>query len=232
MGSTLFSAAVFASAPKAYWKLQETAGLPVDSANGLNITSTAGAPTYHSGGVPALGDFSILYNGGDSHTRSSVVSTVTDNLTFEGWIKPISIGANDQVLFYLGNGGSNGWGVFIDSNAKIQALCGGVGFLANSVASLSATLFTHIVVVRRATVWEYYLNGVLDTANAGTTTPGAPSGTTAWGSAALQFAAEHYVVYETALTAATILAHYNAALNTDPGDLARVDRARARRTSW
>jgi hypothetical protein len=221
MGAILYANAVLASSPRAYWKCQDVSpNFPVDSSpNGLNMTSLIGtSPQWQQPGPMA--DYSITYQGGQGHRRATQISTVTDNLTMEWWSNPSIISNQDQMIFNNGNSGTNGWGVLIDTTFKFQYLCGGVAFGANSTAALAANVWSHVVVVRRSGTWVYYINGSVDTANAGTDAPGTPSGPVdIGGGSSFLWSAAHIAVYETALSAGTISAHYAAALALDPASV-------------
>lgn len=200
---------VMLDTPRAFYKMQDTSGNPVDSSgNSLNLTSVAGTPEYQQTGP--MGDYGIRCVGGETLDRSGHISTVTNNLTMEGWFNVELTTGDDQILFYNGNSGSNGWGIVVDNNGKFQYLCGGVALGTASSAAIEGVGYRHIVVVRDAGTWKYYVNGVSDTANAGTTAPGTPSGVTKMGGGSVQTVYAYVAVYETALSAATILTHYNA----------------------
>lgn len=203
---------VLTDSPRAFWPLQESSGLPQDiSGNGLHMTtSNGGGKTYGVVG-PFSGAVGITMPGAQNFQRTHV-STVQNNFTLETWLKYGSHGGDDR-LFYNGTGGSSGWGIdFRASTGKIRGLYGGVAFLSDSVASITGGAWMHIVMVRDSGTLKYYVNGSVDTANAGTSTPNAPSGVTQIGSdAQVQATWSLVALYETALSAARISAHYEAA---------------------
>ena len=215
-----YVAAVLADAPVCFYKLDETSGNPADSSgNGNNITSVDGAPTYRQAG-PLPGSFSIRTADSSQLNRTPTPSVVVNNFTMEAWVKlGGAVGANDSGVWNVGSAGSNGWRLVLDTNGTFQVIVNPATALANSAGVLTAAGFRLITIVRRAGTWEYWLDGAADTANAGTTAPGAP------GANSMQWAqdlAANYQTfwslgsfYATALSAARIAAHYSAALASD-----------------
>lgn len=204
---------VLTDSPKAFWKCQEASGTLVDSSgNGLDLSTVTGTPVYQTAG-PYTSDYAVRCPGGAGFNRGTLVSTVQSNFTIEMWVMVEAVTANDQTLIYQGNSGANGWGIVVDTNRTFQYLCGGVALGASSSGAIGSATFTHIAVKRAASQWTYYVNGSVDTANAGTTNPGAPSGTTtrvinAAGSAQGRYA--YIAIYESALSDARVAAHYAA----------------------
>jgi hypothetical protein len=205
--------AVLLDSPLAFWELQDASGNPVDSSgNGLDFTSVLGSPTYEAAGP--ISDFAIEFAGGQGTSRATI-STVTDNFSIELFIYPVSVTNTSQTIFYNGNGASNGFGLLTNyaaSNFRLVAICGGVGFLAQFNTTLSVNTWYHVVVVRESTVWTYYVNGAVDLANAGTTSPNTPSGGTTKinTDSSVHFSAAYVAYYETPLSAAEVAAHYAA----------------------
>lgn len=212
-----YASAVLADSPLAYWELQEASGNPQDSSgNGRHITTTSGTPDYRFATGPCGDDFGIQLAGGEMFSRS-VVSTATNNVTIELWYKHVSSGANNQNMVYNGNSGSNGWGIIMGSSSgpTYRGLCGGVALLGAGATALGTTNWHHLVINRDSgdsNRWKLYLDGAVDNSNAGTTNPSAPAGNLGIGTTSLQAIYAHVAVYGTALSAARILAHYNAAL--------------------
>lgn len=203
---------VMRDTPRAFWPLQDASGNPVDvSGNGLDMTTIAGTPDYRQAG-PFGNDYSILTAGGESIARSTQVSTVQNNFTMEMWVIFEIVAANDQLVLHNGSVGANGWGIRMDTGDRFCGLAGGVA--EQTVRGIGLFTWTHLVVLRDSSDssrWKYYQNGVVTLANAGTTNPTAPSGTTQFGHTNLQMRSAYIAIYETALSAARIAAHFNAA---------------------
>ena len=214
MGQALYTQAVLANTPRAYWLMNDYV-LPQDSSgNGRHITAnsfftgTRGFPGPFAGARASIGV------GGTQMSRAAV-STATDNLTAEFWFKPEIVNANGQPIF-TNDAGSNGWSMYIDNDRRFGCVIQGVAFLSLSTAALTLDAWHYIVMTRRATVWSYFINGVVDTANAGTHTLGAaPTLTGIHGAGNLQAWYSNMAIYDTSLSNAEILSHYQAALRSD-----------------
>lgn len=209
-----YIAEVLTDTPKAFWEAQDASGNPVDSSgNALNMTSVTGTPLYHAAGP--MSDYGIEFDGGEYVSRA-LVSTVTNDFTIECWLM-YRAGSSDRVI-WNGSLGANGWALYLNNAQKIIGLAGGVAFLTAGTTALTADTWYHVALVRdsaNSNKWTYYLNGAVDLANAGTTAPNAPSGgDTGFGSrdGAAQHRIAYAAIYETALSAARISAHYNASL--------------------
>lgn len=199
---------VLSDSPKAFWPMQEASGLPQDfSGNGLHFTTNNGAGKTYGVSGPFSDVVGITMPGGQNFQRTQV-STVQDNYTMEMWMQYAASGGDDR-LYMNGNGGSSGWGIdFSSGTGKIRGLLGGVTFLSESVAAVVSG-WKHIVMVRESGTSKYYINGNLDTGNAGTNTPNAPSGSTQVGSdTQVQATWALCAIYETALSSTRIAAHY------------------------
>lgn len=215
-----FETDVLADTPKAYWKLQDAIGLPVDSSgNGLDMTTLVGTDIRpRQPGQLYLADYSYYLGGSSALRRTTQVSTVTDNFTIELAVRLNAVLANDSQLFHNGTVSTNGWGVVIDTNGKFQYLASGVAFGASSSATLTTTSldFTLIHVVLDAGTWKYYVNGAVDTANAGTSAPIAPSGTAQINHSAATVLGcyyHHVAVFESVLSPTTISDRYALFVN-------------------
>lgn len=217
LGGIGYINAVLADTPKAFWKCQDASGFPVDSSgNGLDMTAVSGTPTYHETGPYTPQDFSIgLLAAG--FTRN-IVTAVVNNFTLEVWVMPVGSLASGRII--LGNSargldganGINGYEIiWNDTTGKFRATAGNVADYTASAATLSLNSWYHVVVVRDAGTWKYYVNGAIDTANAGTSAPVTPTGTAHFGSTVANQRIAYAAIYESALSAARVAAHYAAA---------------------
>jgi hypothetical protein len=135
-------------------------------------------------------------------------STVTDNFSVELWFKPTSITDDNQVIF-SNTSGANGWALTINQNGKLQVVINGSTYLAESATALELGTWYHIVVERRNGQWRYYINGEIDTPNAGTTAPSSGSTTmNIGGSSDLTASIGDVSYWEQALTGSEVAEHY------------------------
>jgi hypothetical protein len=228
---------VLADTPKGFWMLQDASGAPIDSSgNGTDMTALAQiavtgppSPCYREPGPHALGryapgagpDYGIWFP--SCGYRRTLVSTVVNNFSLEIWLWYTGALVDSAVI--MGNsqrsvasvGGADGWDLLWSGTAgKFMLGFGNVANLAASAATLSANTWNHIVVCRDAGTSKYYVNGALDTSNAGTSTPLTPttgaSGGTKFGSSTITQKLAYAALYESALSLAQVQAHYGAAL--------------------
>lgn len=214
MGATAYAAAVLADSPGLYWKQQEASGLPQDSSgNARHATSVAGTPGYQQSGQPQMGDFSMRYVAATNNAVRNPhgLGTASGDLAIEAWLLFESIANGTQVIRW-GLPGTNGVTLNIRSTGKFYVVLENAATLSDSAASLSASTWYHIVFTRVSTVWKYYLNGALDTASAGTSTPNAPNNNNISIGSPVTLRCEHFAVYPTAsLSATQVSTHYSAA---------------------
>jgi len=209
LSQTKYSLAVLADNPIAFWKLDEASGLPQDSSgNAKHFDSVVGTPVFEHES-PFIGAQSILYSNFAYHQRT-VVSTAIDNFSIELWMKQL-LSPGNGALFGNGSTSNNGYYIRDTSNftVYIDNIAQASGF------RLIATGWHQIVFLRRSGVIEYYLDGDLWLNNAGSTTPTTPTLYTFIGvlAASCDAAISNVSMYNTALSAAQIKAHYDAAMD-------------------
>jgi len=149
-----------------YWKLDESSGNAADSVGSNTLTNVNTTPFGAA----------KINNGADHESGSSqyfdLGATITTSLTdisFGGWFKPESIGA-EMTLICNGYGGGSGRGYMmqIDSAGKPRI---DISFVAAITATtvLSAGTFYHLFVTRGASTWNIYVNASSE--NTGTNNP-------------------------------------------------------------
>lgn len=214
MAQAEYTTEVLADSPTAFWKLDESSGLPQDSSgNGNHFTATAGSPTYQAAG-PFSGAFGITYAAGDSHTRA-VFSTAVNNITCEVWINGP---ATNNTTNILGNGqnGTSGYRILTTVGAvyaRATVLCEGGPGSQGLGPPQGGVGYQQFVAVRRSNTWEYYVNGDVFNSNAGTGAPNTPATSCGISPSAQTVTVSNWSLYETALSAARIRTHYEAAID-------------------
>jgi len=233
VSASAYVTAVLADSPAAFWELQDASGDPADSSgHGHNMTAVTGPLAYLDPG-PFGSDYSIRFGDLAAATQASFDFSV-NNISMEAWIQIVAAGSNFKGPFG-NNAPSKGWDVDLTSTRHVTVVCQGVAIEASSVAALpeptspakpylpilgvggggGIAAWTMVTVVRAAGTWKYYINGSLDTANAGTATPNAIDGTctcgiaNATGHGDQRFAYVSY--YTSALSATQVAAHWSAA---------------------
>lgn len=211
-----YEAAVAASSPTAWWKLDDASGPPVDSSgNGFDM-STENITEFQADGPFAGWEGKAIRCGASAGCSRANVGTATDNFTFECWVQPVAISDNFQ--FFMSNqAAGQGWGVFFGATWFFQAISQGVAFEAVSAVPLVQGDWYHLVVLRRSGTWRYYLNGNVINTNAGTDTPnGSPTAFSLLGAPNLETRMSQAAYYETALSDTEIADHYAAAAVAPP----------------
>lgn len=207
-----YDALVRRSQPLAYWPLGRHG--PRDVVAGADFATGV---TYRR---PTDGDGSFL--GVNEIWSRGIVMTATNNFTVEIWFRPDSMHGGGAGVWQNANGGSNGYAVDIPGVAntgdfRFRAIAQSVAILAVSARPMIYRQWNHIVVVRNAGTWSYYLNGNLDTANAGTNAPITPSVTTAIKSATSgQADVRGFAMYTRVLTGDEIRDHWLAGMEDAP----------------
>jgi hypothetical protein len=221
-----------------------TLGIP---ANGVNTPDVLiDQPGAIAAPIGTGNDHSSYYNGGGAHTtipwQSGLNPASGSPFTVEFWAKPEASDNDDCPLFNrVSSGNRSGWAFFQRApgtgwNWRMYDGNGGnLGFdLTGGTATLDA--WSHVVGVWDGTTAKLYVNGV-DTgaANGGSGVYNA-STTATWSVGAYDVGAtastgylDDIAFYGTALSAAKILAHYNAASSLAPdaySALVRADGAR------
>src|ERR1043166_8723852 len=211
-----------------------------------NGTHTGNVLVYKPGAVAVGPDYSSYYDGTGPHTtipwQSALNPASGSPFTVEFWAKPEASDNDDCPLFNrVSSGNRSGWAFFQRApgtgwNWRMYDGNGGnLGFdLTGGTATLDA--WSHVVGVWDGTTAKLYVNGV-DTgaANGGSGVYNA-STTATWSVGAYDVGAtastgylDDIAFYGTALSAAKILAHYNAASSLAPdaySALVRADGAR------
>jgi hypothetical protein len=227
-----YAAAVLADTPKLYWQMQDCydpSGLWVcvdSSGNGLNSDANANAIRQRQPGplfTSTDRSFGSFY--GDSAIASasfnSFLTSSVNNFSIEAWIRPsFAVGVISPIstIWYMGDNSflSQGWSVELDpTTRKFRYVAAGVGNGAYSTQELISGSWYHIVVKRTSGgTWRYYVNGNLDTLNAGTDTPGVPLTYFIVNFGGVIDNQAHVAYYETALSAGQVSTHFSNMRNS------------------
>jgi RHS repeat-associated protein len=207
---------VLEDGPVAFYPLQGNFTDHFDySGNELDFTTHTGSPRAGEGPlVPA--DSSARIGGLGAYIRPGV-HNVTDNLTYEVWVYPESITADDQHIMGTFRA-ENGWFLTLLTNLRFRVHLTNIGVLTTSSGALTSNAWNHIVVTRDNGTWKYYLNGAVDNGNVSSLAPIAPTAASTWlaGSGSYTQRQAYAAIYNVALTATQVEEHYNVGTG-DPG---------------
>lgn len=216
MGLAAYEVEVLADAPVAYWRLDDAAGLPVDSSGaGNNMTAVTGTPIYQSAGAFGAGLGMFLDN--QVFFSRPIVTGVFDNFAVEAFIAYRSSPRTNGYAFSQGTpAASNGWQAGLSmARAKQYGVTSNKGFWPDGTPEIPNCTWTMITWVKSGNV-AYYVNGA---AAGGGAVPAITAlsgscflnGTALFGSnQTLQAFYSNVSVYATALTAARVAAHWAA----------------------
>lgn len=206
---TGYVSAVLADGPYFFYRFNETSGLPQDSSgNGFHMTNIVGVPQYV---VPGARDGWLAIQLDAAFVGLGMPASSNAAFTNEFWTYVSGAPSGDFALCQHGAGGLSGLSVQLRTSMKYRGIAEGVSVLADG-STLSAGTWYYSAIVWDGAVWTYYLNGAVDVANAGVAVPGIPSGTSGAQAANGTVARiSHWAWYLSALSPATIAAHYAAA---------------------
>ncbi len=220
VGPTPYQDAVLADSPVSYWSFEETSGTIIHDQQGLNDGTLVGAPILDQPGSPGGGRSIQFASGGFVDIANDPSITFTDTFSIEMWINPTNL-TNQMYI--------------VDKNYDEYSVILGYqpgntnffqsGYINGGVASqlpVSIGNWHHVVYVKDANGladnWRGYLNGCeffVETANFTLTPNPNGNGDLHLGSSRNFFNYLGYLdevaVYDYALSAGSVSAHYEAA---------------------
>jgi len=187
---------------KAAWGLN---GNGNDSTGNYNA-ALYGSPSFNTADK-VEGTSSISLTSGSQYAKSSLVTTVTDDVTLSAWVKWSGASAGHQLIVYNGGPGSNGYGIYVNhlNGDKLCILLGGNAFLDTNY-TLDTGTWTNLVAVRRDGTWELYINGISVEVRENRTPPNTPTVSTQIGGDNFNGLIDNVKIYQRALTIQEIAA--------------------------
>ena len=213
MAQTEYVAAVLADSPACLWACDESSGLLADSSgNGRGATSVTGSPVYGLDGMWDGAKAVQLPFGSCGFTRSAPMATgPAETLECCAYVDTVTA---DAMGIWNGNGSTNGFGwQWLNATRQPRAALGAGGLIGVKTATFSNLgVWLHLVLAYDATGWYLYVNGALNASNT-PYAPTAPSGSFFIQSTAnLGLRFSDIAVYNSALSAARVAAHYQAGI--------------------
>jgi hypothetical protein len=229
-----YSGAVLADAPNAYWRLGEPNGSVAFDQTASRFNGTfAGGVTLGQPGFTKDGNPSVLFDGASGYVDMGNQTPLAfiGPFTVEAWIKTAAT-ATQRVIAGKVNWATNrGWAFFQDVNqlSFFGVTTGGAYVFQMSVSFTPDSNPHHVVAA-----WDgtgnpgnavIYVDGVARSAVSSLNGPGTPDVNTqtfkigfAVGSGSPYFngSIQDVAVYPSKLSAARVLAHFQAAIATDP----------------
>jgi PKD repeat protein len=214
-----------------YWRLGETSGTSLADNVGGRTATTAGGPTLGVTGALPDSSTAVSFDGSNDTASAALNLSGSSAITVEFWMKWTSFTINDDMAMeFTPNSTNNSGGFFIQPNAIEQLTRFGVGIGRSS--SRNSAFFTR----PSANVWHHYafvLNSgaaaaqqvipYVDGAAVSYTKPNSGTGAGNFANSTLYFMSrggsslfgagslDEVAIYNRALTAAEISAHYKSA---------------------
>lgn len=212
---------VLADNPAAYWRLNETSGTTLNdtTGNGHDGVYSGGFTLSQAGALQGEPSSSVLFDGTTGYATAGVlgVNITTGNWTIEAWVYPTAFGVGQRGI--VGTNGTQGYCLTVANGAMIIT-CVNVAdsTAATTPPSLNAWNYVAATFVDSSDLLSFYLNGQPDGSTTFTTTPAADGRTGTVGSrntadSFWQGRIDEVAVYQTALSAGRIEAHFNAGGN-------------------
>ena len=215
-----YSSEVLADSPLLFVRFTETGGSTCANSGSLGgDASTSGANFTRN--ATALAEFTpgITVTGASTHVQypDNASLDITANVTYEIWVKSYTPGTYKALL----SKGANGYCLRINPSRQVEAVKSGVAVTLTSTGLVPDDGgWHHIVMTRSSNTYTIYIDG----SSAGSGTDSSTISATAYplfigadnggSGVAHQYVGsfDEAAVYNTALSAARILAHYNAGI--------------------
>lgn len=216
-----YASEVLADSPNGYWRMDESSGQITDSSgNSHDSTTINGSPTYSQPGALASdpSSTSILFAPDESFEIPDHADfDLGDTFTLEAWVQ---LGATGE-SYTIFDKGANAYNLFVyDVDGQLHLERNGVATLAKSTDTFPVdSSFHHVVATKDGSTIAIYLDGE-DVTSAGTNSTCTDTavnlfiGDSNFGFSGWSGRMDELAVYPTALSAARVLAHYNAAFES------------------
>lgn len=225
-----YDAEILADSPQGYWKLYELSGLTAFDSSGFNRHATIPSPTenlvpivYGMEGPIETDNPRYAMSGGVARAPVNAALDVSGACSLEIWAYSGDPSAGTAILLTRASsaGGSGGThirinGQTITGNLRIN----GVDWIVSFGNQLPWNTWFHVVVTRSTNVLRLYVNGLLKDENTGLPSDPITFAENHWGISAVpgvgfntagSWGVACAAIYNTQLSAARVLAHYEAA---------------------
>lgn len=211
-----YSQVVLADSPAGYWRLGDANPTTAadSSGNGRDGTYAAGVLTGQTG--PLINELAgaALFDGvtGGVSVPDANGLDLADTLTVEAWIKATAAGASGTVV----DKGANAYLLSLASGAPAVGKSG-ASTIATATVTLNDLAWHHVVWTKSGATTVIYVDsvnrtGAVTDATLADTALALGIGRLSGGASPLKAYLDEVAVYPTALTAARVLAHFNAGL--------------------
>lgn len=215
ISASAYKTAVLANSPGGYWRLGESSGNAADSSGNGNTATAIGGLTYSVAGALASDpDTAVTFNGTTGYFSAADAASIDpgDTFTLEAWVKK----AADGVWMTIASKGTGAFFLGINSSNQLDFAKQGTNpHVAVSVPTITGTGWHHVAATKSGGTVHLYIDGAdvpftLNNATMVTNASALEIGRDAAGAGTYwNGSLDEVAVYPTALSAATILDHYN-----------------------
>lgn len=217
-----YSDAILATAGLvSYWRLGDTSSPALDS-KGSNNAAQTGSPTFGVTGLLPNGDLDAAVRFvAASSQRLDAPSAGTLNLgdvvSMEAWINPASFSNFQSIV----SKGLNAYQIATDSTGHLRLAKSSIAFIVTSTITMSTSATYHVVATKNGATSKLYINGADVTGsvvnstlvdNAAAFSIGSDNNVGTGIAEYFDGVIDEVALYSVALSAATVLAHYNAGI--------------------
>lgn len=210
----------------AYYRLDEGNGATsVDASPGNHPLTLQNSPIWISSGATlstGIARNAIQLTGAAYAHASTVVTTRTDDVTLEGWVRWDG-GTAAQAMLYNGDSSTSGYGIYL-INGGVAILSGGIGWASCTTCSLTPGAWTYLAAVRSGGQWSIYQDGTARNVSNAALPSATPSGvfsiaSSPSGGERLIGAIDEVRVWAIARTQQQITSDYGVSLSSTEPDL-------------
>jgi hypothetical protein len=171
--------------PKTYYLFNEPSGNIINRVGtGSDFESVTAGSTRSVPIDSPVAQYGMRFAGGQDAIKVPALSPKTTDFSMVCWVRFEAVSATNQVFFYNGNGGANGYGMTVTTTGTLSILRGGIANGSPTSQACVLNRWYHLVLRRQGTgarSWEYFINGIVDPVSpAGSANPNVPSGGS-WG---------------------------------------------------
>lgn len=215
-----YRTAVTADSPVAWWRLEETSGSSAADSSGANTGTYQNSPTLGAAGLIAeAGTYGATLNGTNQYVTFADAAAVDvgDTFSIELWLRRAHTTAGTYQLFDKGDQAMN---LKLNSSGALVLAKVNVAEIVTSTSAITDTNTHHVVCTKTGATVKLYLDGVDVTGSVANQTVSSNAlsgafGASRTGAQPFPGTLDEVALYNTALSAARVSAHYSAGTAAD-----------------
>ena len=221
--STNYENTVLADSPTGYWRLGDASGTTAAARSGSVTGTYTNGPLLNIAGGVGDADTSVSFDGSNDYVSfgDNFDQIGTASFSAEAWVYPTAAATATYPALLGKYTGSAGWNVYLESSAELtpnavtfERAASGSDYAGSQNTSTALQLghWYHVAVTYDGSTMKLYLNGVLQESVASSRSLADNATAMRVGGTGDPFGGriDEVAIYGTALSAARVLAHYNA----------------------